>query len=533
MGSRLTAFPARPIADAIFGYQLGNNWNPTNLQLIADGGGRLVRTQFGWNTTENYTTGVLSLSASQQAGLDACASLGIKPCVVAGYGPPWANIATLTLTEEAPIGATVLSVSGSLALVDPPFCHVMRTNSQQITLNKWAYYGTLIASVNVGAGTITLAAATNMVLAIGVTLRVNRLRYASLTDDSPNNPSALAFVRYAKFLAQKIADAGAEGYVCMWNEHPWGHDFWPDRKSFYDSPPPEFVTGRFKGPLMAALNEDLPDGVSFINGASDKSGNSGLVPQGILIAETSTAETLAFSHDGIHPYTDNPEGFGWDPLESSGLNFAPIDPATAAGNFKGMAFQNAAFRAANGFGPKLIASECGTNIIGNDSRSATYHLRRILSQWGMDVQGIIYSLNDGSVYDVAPGLEPKQAFYAMQRLADLLGRVEQTEAATPSSLPTLLGWRYNDLTPITVGIYGDRGHAAIFAWVKTLSDGVGWENVANSGPRMLQLNRPEGVQIAEAIRVRTGETILPTLGATTITVDIDDDPIAIRLEPAA
>lgn len=538
MALRVNAYPARPAVDAEFGYNMVLTFTTlSDIDFAAAGGANTVRCQHGWSTAENYSTGVLTLPAPHLASLERCAELGLKPCYVAAYGPPWADIGTLTLSADAPIGTTVLSVTGPLATIDPPFCHVMKPNGAQIVPpGRYGYYGALIHSVDVGAGTVTLAAATSVALVISDTLRVNRLRYSSLVDMNPNSVSVQGFLRYATFLAQSIADAGCEGYVCIWNETVWPDDPWESPVRFYDndSPPPGFAAGSIDAIMAAALNAPLPDGVSFISGATDKSGGEGVVNKGVLTPTNSSAETLAVSHEGIHDYHNNPEGHGWDPAQVVAGQYVALHPVDDPTNFRHLAFVSDDFRRVNGFGPRPMATECGS-FLTDDTRQAVYLLRRVISHWGMGVESLIYTLNDGNYpFDVAPGLVARPSYTALKNLHDLVERMDGSYPSVPSAVPTILGWADDDIPPMTVGIYGSRGHAVLFAWQRTSTPSAssGWETLTTPAPLELELFRPAGTQIAEAIRVRTGDVVAYSATATKITVDIDDDPIAIRLAPA-
>jgi hypothetical protein len=514
--------------DAVYGYNVVNTFSqPEWLDLLKTGGASIARAQFGWATAENYDSGVLALSTAQIAGLTKCAELGIKPCIVAGYGPPYKAVATLTVSQAVAVGQKVIPVTGSLDQVSVPLCHVQKSDNKQfVAEGMWGYYGALIHAVNVSGGIIELAAPTTVALAIGTQLKVNRLRYASINNTDPSNPAVQAYVRYVKFVAQQIADVGCEGYVCIWNEPPWKHDPWPARHKFYGLADGG-AGNRLKGILTSCLTIDLPEGVSLVNGASDKSGANGITKQGVLTAASATAASLAIQFDGIHPYNDGPEGFGWNPAELDSGGYAPVETAFSTGNFRGLAKSQDDFRAANAFGPRLMATEMGT-IQADEILQAKYLLRAVVAWWGMGVTPLIYSLSDGA-WATAPDMIPRPAYNGLKRLAELVGRVEPGPGV--SALPSVASWGYSDIYPMTVGLHGATGNGVFFAWLRTSSgQATGWPAVGSPYPRCLALNIPEGIEIVEVVNLRTGEGMasLPVVVAGVMTVPVDDDVLAMR-----
>lgn len=531
---RITAHAPLHRRDAEWGYQLGGEFADLEaISLAHDGGATFSRVHPGWDSVENYDTGVRTLPNGWGAALSAYAAAGMKPVIVAAYGPPRKNVATLTLTEDAAIGVVTLSVSGSLNLAEWPYCFVQKTdNSQIVASGRWAYYGAIIDSVNIGAGTITLAAPTTVTLAIGTQLKMNRLKYAPITSNDPQQEGAVAFRNYAVWLAQQIASAGCQGYVCLWNEPAWENDHWTEPHAWYVTPPAEWTATRMKALLLACLEVELPDGVRFISGATDKSGANGLVNQDAL---TGPVARLSIPLESIHPYGLNPEKSAFDrQFLSSATSYQHLLDQDSTGNFKGLAKRQDDFRATYGFGPRIICGETGASI-ADDTRQAISLLRRVLCWWGLGIPTIFYALSGGiQDYNAAPGLVPRPSYFALQRMTELLDRLDSdSPVGNPGAVPTILGWAADGIYPMTVAIYGDSGHAILFAWNRTYDEVGSWPDLTPPTPLSLTLSKPVGVQIAETIRVRTGESITPTIGATTITVDIDDDPIAIRLEPAA
>ncbi|MEO6739809.1 MAG: hypothetical protein ABIP20_06125, partial [Chthoniobacteraceae bacterium] len=64
-----------------------------------------------------YTVGApLALKSTHTNALLWCQKYGLEPLIVASYGPPSAEIATLTITSAVPAGSYVIPVSGTAAL---------------------------------------------------------------------------------------------------------------------------------------------------------------------------------------------------------------------------------------------------------------------------------------------------------------------------------------------------------------------------------------------------------------------------------
>lgn len=269
---------------------------------------------------ESYSTGALALTPSLQDALNWCQKYALEPLVVAAYGPPSAPIATLTVTADVVSGAYVIPVSGTAGLpsnsggVDAPIhaCHVGRSsdNAQIVSVGKWGPAGALIDAVDTGAGTITLAAKTNVALSADTVLTVNQLRYASAATQSGTEASWIAYARYAKFLADQIGALGLKGRVELWNEPAWQDDPWAHRQSFYDTTP-SGVTARSPnfGMLHAVLDHTLPATVRYSWGGSHKSGTGSVFSDSSgLPAATQVQVAATVSSEGTHPYGSTSRG---------------------------------------------------------------------------------------------------------------------------------------------------------------------------------------------------------------------------------
>lgn len=526
MPKRLIAYPSTPAPDCLLGYNMQGTFTDLSaLEVAADGGARVVRTQPAWANVENYATGVLALQAGYAAALARCAELGLMVEFVAAYGPPYANLGTLTVSTTTATGATVIPVTGAvLASIDFPYCHVLKNpNTQIVPDGKWAYYGALVTDHD--GSSITLAAATNIELAASDTLRVHRLRYPALPDADPDEPSVVAYMRYVQFLAEQIADAGCQGWVNLWNETPWAHDHWDSRWYFYDTPPEGIVKNSRLEPIITAAldHEGLPDGVTLMSGATHKTGGSGVVALGLL---TDPNQARVLTHEGVHPYGTYPEQAMWDRRSFAANSYDPVEPADASANFRNLAKRNANYRATNGRAPTVCIDETGFDIT-DDTDQARFLLRRVLAAWaGGASPVVIYALAEDTDYDVvAPGTyTPRTSYTALARLAALI------EAIGPdgpqANAPRVAGYPTDQWQGMAAPMHGADGGLLVL-WQRTYA-ATGWEDIPTPEATTVTVRVPSGSTVAEVVDLLTGAAVdYVTVGAT-IQVPVADAPVAIR-----
>lgn len=538
---RIVAYPSRPKASTKLGYNLGGYHDAAHIDLGIAGGASIFRVQFGWDSVEDYSTGNLSLSADSWAFLNNCASRGVKPMIVAGYGPPYITIGTLTTTATIPINSpagTDISVQAHGFSIDTslPICFVGDVNggSTQYT-GRASYYGSLITYAD--SGKIRLAAATRVAIPSGHVMTVHKHRYS--TPKQNGDPGVAAFIRYCTFLAQCIHDAGAQGYVCLWNELVWPHDYWGSTSSFYDVTPGDVDAAGFsnwKYFTQAAQAQPLPPGTSFINGASDKTGFSAVRAQGI-------AAPGSISHEGFHPYGDNPESHCWDYyLHGYYAEFAPppvaadyghawwehVEPLWQASNFRFAAFLNDYYPNS----PGIMASEMGVDT-ADDTQHAKYLTRRVASLWGMNITPVPYVLDEGpgTTMSLAPNSVPRPAYYSLKLMMDVIGRM--TDGDDNTTAPSVIGWGSAAGWPLmTVTVHGAKGNAVMFLWQRSYSD-TNWFGVAVSMPpyRDAVVSNPPGSTVKECVDLidRGGKSYTDSGGVTII--PIRGNPIAVRWGP--
>lgn len=536
--TRLNTYRPCSVADAEIGFNVSGTVSKAAFEKLAASGATYVRWQPGWSSVENFTTGALALSATDKTWLGYCAEMGLKPVLIAAYGPPYSNVFNLTAKESVAIGQRTIpisAVSGGHTLADLEFWKDFTYWKGQefglVANGRWAYYGAAIQSADVAGGTITLGSKTIAKVEPGDTFQVQRLRYSPLYDSSKTNPSVVAYARYALFLAEEIAAAGLKGHVCLWNEDEWSHDLWNHGAAFFEvatRPEGMIFTQRGKSQLEACLDQTLPTGVTYINGMSDKTGGSGLYAQSL--APTTDQVQNVLSHEGMHDYGANPEQFLWDPSSTeSAAKYQIVNPVDAAANFQQMAKSEVG----GGVGLKLSTTECGL-ITEDDTRQAVYLLRRVASHFGIAVPSIIFQLTAADGYKVltGAGLEPRASYTALKRLMGLVGKLGVV-GGTKCAVPSLIGCADHIWPLMTSGVYGSGG-GLLLAWQRTYENGgVKWAETPTPATYSADFYLPVGFKVAEAINCRTGEAVETSLSGRRLTVQaIGEDVVAVRTEPS-
>lgn len=534
------------------------------LDSLAAMGGKYARAAALWAEVEDYATGALALPSrppphlSWQDALLRCKSLGIVPVLIAAYSPPRVEVASLVLAEEISLGELTWSVTGSLAAVDPPFCHVQHadpTGTDYIAgqySGKVADYGVLIDSVDAGAGTITLAAAPTETIASGTALTVRRVRYASLPDRDPDDPGVTAYLRYARFLAGRIAAAGLEGFVELWNEPPWLTDPWSSRWAMYDSPPGGLEDNRSIASILnaALLVEGLPDGVRFMSAAPNKWGGYGMVPNEWVSTPTAEQVRTSVAAESIHVYADTgPERQSWDPGEVEGDEYALADPneyelspeqAEDLAKIPGwehprlLARQNDLHAEETGERLAIYATEVGC-FTTDEEKKARHITRRVVSLWGVGVPSLVFNLSEsmGPPYDtgfalVDPDYTPRMAHDALARLMGLVGGLGGP-GGSPRSVPTVIGVPPDERAPpMIVGVYGAQG-ALVFAWRTTHRQAGFWTDLVPSSLTVsIDFVIPAGGSFDEAVNVVSGAAVDVDVAGSVARFAVGEDPVAAR-----
>lgn len=525
MTRRLTPYPPRLASRAVLGYNSNSKLTKAAVQAAKDGGATVMRVNPGWDTVETWKDGgggALALSASSENFLTYCSEVGIEPMLVASYGPPRSTVKELTLSADVAIGSTVLPTGSTTGVLGRTTDFAQKMDGTQIVADgRWAYYGALVDAV--GGSSVTLAAKTSIALKKNEVIRIQRLAYPPLYTKSKTDPSVVAFMRYAKFLAERIAAHGLKGTVCLWNEDTWAHDTWNRGYLFFDSKPAEVEEAtRLRSILEAALEATLPTGVTFINGASDKSESSSLISQFNPTVEQVSGR---FYGDGMHDYGDNPEQTAWDPGDA----FTVVNTEDASANFPGMERKHLE----KGLPLRSVSTECGSNI-SNETRQAVHSLRRVASHFGMDVPSVIYSLADAN--DNFPlmssTLVPRAAYTALQRLMGLVAGLG-ADGGRSVAIPTLIACAQPTWPLMTSALYGVNG-GLLLVWQRTYRTAPGaWSSIPTPATYPATFWLDARYKVKEALNVRTGAAVVPEVSGRAVTIPgVSEDVIALRTEPA-
>jgi hypothetical protein len=270
-------------AETGLGFNITSN-QPWQIAAVNAAGAQWVRHQCPWNEVEQQSAPPDNVPASPQyiesAGCvqDYRASLAINPAMkfdtVAGYGPPFHRIVTVRLTTGASVGDTSLRVvfesgagGSTLSSITPIVDHIQDSTNLHTApfygaiSAKRAYPGDIITSVTrIDSTHAILGLGSAVTTAIPTTdqLIVNENLYKDICDNSPDNPGAIAFGKYAHFLAQDMASRGVEGEVSIWNEPPWSGDPWDDAPFEYDY----VVSGPYREAVTYGRNSIVFESVS-------------------------------------------------------------------------------------------------------------------------------------------------------------------------------------------------------------------------------------------------------------------------------
>jgi hypothetical protein len=529
---------------------LGFNINPSNeweFRMAAEAGAVEGRVQLSWEAVESVA-GDLGLSAASEAALDRFAQYGLQPLVVAAYGPPRQRIATLTVAADVPIGSYVIPVNEDVSNVDVPFCHLQGSSGTQIVAQgKWAYYGALIHSVDADNRTVTLAARTNVSLAVGDSLAVNRLRYPSVPTTDPSDPSIAAYARYADFLASRVDAHGLTGRIELWNEPPWAHDPWDTRYRFYDSPPPDLERPAVQFGFAALLQTTLPAGNVRYNWAgSHKSGFNSLLGPRMSPHPTLDQVINSMSSESFHPYGNTPEDHAWDPTCLADFSVSEFTchliGTNASSNFKSAVRYNLRNLFDNGWEIEQNITETGRDTT-NQLAKARWIIRHYLLFQVLGIPRInFYRLADnGGHYGFvdATTQTPLPAYVAIQGLlsdAAAIGLPPLPYAQ--SDLPSVVDYSgsYPLTTVAVVGTQspGDAANSILYvAWQRSYPASGDWLNLPSPDLVSVAVQLPPGVVLQQAYDLVTREpTSIGFSDDGLVIMDVADDPVALLLIPA-
>lgn len=544
---------AVPVGSATeLGYNMQNDFaSPAADAAAVASGAKIVRMQASWSAVENYSTGADALPPGYDAALHYFGQHGVKVIAVCAYGPPYAQIASVTVSSNVSAGSYNIPVN-STAGIQTPTDFAQDSDGSQMTA-AWNYPGDYIARAS--GNTITLASALTKNLSAGTTIDINRDKYAPLATSSQTDPSLIAYFHYLKFVANQMAADGAQGWVSIWNEDPWQNDLWDGRGMLYQNPPAGILGESLLNPFLqyAVGITNLPAGIRIINDASDETGSAGILWQaGGPQAEppvpvTSTTVSKNVDYDSIHPYGgtyDMPDATLWDPNapNSQGCptgtpcSYTLLNPSEDANsNFTLMAYLDQH----SGTGLGVIATEDGAdgatgNGLSNDSQQAVWYTRAVATMWGMSVPPVMFDLADsGSNRDVMRDnngtYTARQAYTALQRMTSAVDAL--TPGGSASEVPTFLGYPFGQQwPPYATAVYGQNG-VVLLVWQRVGKDSNHlWDNIPAPKPYAMEFSVPNGMTVKSATDVETGQSVTASMNGSTLTLpSVGQDVEAITL----
>jgi hypothetical protein len=530
----------------------GLGWNVTldrewEFAKVAAAHGKEARFQFSWDAVETMD-GDLKLPPKFEAALGYCAKYQLEPMIVAAYGPPRAKLLELTVSADVPAGTLTLPVTGDLPQIRVPDCHVTKADrSQLVAEGRWAYYGALIDAVDPVAQTITLAAKTKTALAAGTVLTVNRLRYPSVASETVDDPSVVAYGRYVRFLAERIAAYGLHGTVEIWNEPPWSHDPWDHRSGFYDNPPASLSKNSPNwGLLRSLLKETLPPGVRYTWGGSHKSGTRGLLSLPAPAPARAEIEASVAS-EGWHPYGPTPEWNAWYPelLETSkDLAAAGLEGSNLGSNFKQGRRKAAQQLKTLGWTVPEQISEAGLATADQNAK-ARWITRFFLVQMCLGPQPQLDRVNFYRLSEAAEGYamieattqKELPAYIALKELMNELALfpVAPADFSSPE-LPTIAGEYRGDFPLATIPILGRTQAGAARTLFVTFQRTYAPTDAAwialNPAPATITVQLPEGAGAARAVDLVTRQPVAISISGSKVSYAVGANPVALQIEAA-
>lgn len=542
--------PVLPATEA--GNGLGFNVGVTEweFKMARDAGATTVRWHPGWNGMEDMDGNLLAPAQALEDPLSWAASLGLRPIVVTGYGPPWRALDNrFTVAAATPAGTKAIPVAEPVDAVEPPRCHVLKADGTQLVpRGRWAYSGALIHDVDPAAGTIELAHPTNVALAAGDTLVINKLLYPSAATASPDDPSVAAFVRYAEHVASRVGAHVSEGSVEIWNEPPWAHDPWDARYRFYDEAPPELevMPGSHNWGFYRRLLRDgaPPAGVGYISSATHKTGfNTLFGPRMATLFTREQAERIGIG-EAYHPYGASPEHHGWLPScvenYTGGNIFADcaLEGTNTTSNIKWGHWVLLKHLKEHGWTISEEATEVGIEST-NETAKARGVLRQFLYYLAAGFQRItFYHLTAGATAFVNHATrEPLPAYTAIKRLMDAVNDIAVAPADATAATPSVSS--YTGSYPLmTVPVLGrekappKKDTLLLMAWQRSYPpDPVNdlWTELPPPAPGSATVRLAPGERVVDAVNLTTGDAVPTTHTGHQATFPVTDDPVMLRV----
>jgi hypothetical protein len=393
-------------------------------------------TSCGWSAVEgqsappnNVSTGYTLPTACSNDILWA-AENGQTPTLVAAYGAPYHQILTVQTSSAVAKGATSIPLTLIPGSNGETFSNVvfpydyLYGGINPIT-NVHSYAGTLITGITITDAThatITLASALLAAMTASEALTINELLYPSAaTGHYTTDTSIQKYAAYAEKLGSlAVAITTPHGIgvdIELWNEPPWGSDFWDNRTDGYDTDPG--VAGelaRFQpnfGFVDAIQNTPHVGGVTYTWAGTEKSGAASLVGPRMLTysGDSFIQPAQNVTRESGHPYGNNPEDGGWNEVTLAANQSGSPSPNLLqpnSSNFYLAEEYTLQARTANGptYGifHNITETGCFQNLskgtCPTDAQKARFLLRQYLSYMWDDMEYIefyrLFDFSDGT-----------------------------------------------------------------------------------------------------------------------------------------
>jgi hypothetical protein len=530
------------------------------------GGGGELQSPPPHNVSQGY-----EMPAGCAQGIAYSKQYGLKPTILAAYGPPYEQILTLTLTSAAAAGATSLQVSfasgrggDSLRTIAYPYDYIAQAGGSGFLSPKHSYAGTLISGIALSGAshaTISLASAMQTAVPAGASFIVSRVLYPSIATDTASDPSIRAFAGFVRYLGSQCATARISCEIELWNEPPWPDECWDNRIDCFDSSRhPEFKQEP-NGPnwgIAAALQSSTPiPGVTYNWAGTNKSGdNTVLSPSMQQYSRVPFTEPAGLMNtESFHPYGNNPEDNMWSGpclvalrtvWDWSRCNVISTSSSNAS---EGAARSILAQRINPSYGIGHSITETGfPGTAGDNAHKARYIVRQFLGFMAANVQYVEFyrmydtdTTTDFSFVSVSNGTAT--ALPAYTALAGLMSDVAAIKNAPVTSYSTsTLGsvTSYSGSYPLNiVHLVGSRSGDTqnsdfIAVWQMSYLPGDrGWGTLASPAAAPVTITLPTGRKVAQAVNLDTRAMVTYTLSGQRVTFSVSDDPVEVLLEPSS
>ena len=584
--STVESLGAIPAAQVLSG--LGWNLSPANsweFQAAAAAGSTHARFQCSWgdayggrggggelqspppaNVSQGY-----QMPANCAQGIALAKQYGMKPTILAAYGPPYQQILTLTTTAAAAAGATSLPVSfvsgvggDTLSTIAYPNDYLHASNLSGFLSPAHSYAGTLISGITLTNATqaiVSLASATQVAVPSGTTLIVNRVLYPSAATNNQSDPSIQAYIGFVRFLGNQCVAAAISCEIEIWNEPAWPDECWDSRRDCFDYTASSPFNEEYFGPnwgFVAALQSlPLTAGVTYNWSGPHKSGDGTVLSpnmqqnSGTSFAEPASRVTV----ESLHPYGNNPEDNMWNEpcyvaLKTTSNWGACNTISTSSSNAGEVEARSILAKQTNpSYGIAHAITETGfAGTVGDDAHKARFLMRQFLGFMAANIQFIeFYRLYDSdastdfSFMRYANGTpSPLPAYTALAGLiADL--RSIPNAAVTPissTSLSTVM--TYSGTYPLDIAHFvgsrlGDTANSDfVTVWQRSYAAASpGWAKLASPPTAPVTLSIPLGMFVKQLINLDTRAPIAFTTAGQQVTFNVSDDPVEVLVEPLA